>query len=96
MKSKVAIQLERSRIIPSTMKGKIQKYINSSSRYHNGLILGLRKPPSMGKISKKISGVSFGADKNGFFVYTQRARSKSHPDPLRITKCEIDFVESTG
>jgi hypothetical protein len=37
-----------------------------------------------------------GADKNGFFVYTHRGRCKSKMNPLKITKKEIDWVESTG
>jgi hypothetical protein len=92
----VKTSLERSRKIPSAMKEKIKKYLNSSSRYNNGMVLGLKKPSGMGKISRKISGVSLGANKQGFFVYTHRARCKSHTDPLRITKREIDFIESTG
>jgi hypothetical protein len=37
-----------------------------------------------------------GADKDGFFVYTHRARCKSFSSPLKITKKCIDFIESTG
>lgn len=85
-----------SRKIPKEMKEKILPLITSSSRYNNGRFFGLRKPSGMGKISSKISGVSFGADGKGFFVYTHRCRSKSNPNPLKITKKEIDFVESTG
>jgi hypothetical protein len=50
----------------------------------------------MGAISVKINGCSLGADKNGFFVYTHRARCKSFPTPLKITKKCIDFIDSTG
>ena len=89
-------KLKLSRKITASMKEKIEKYATSSSRYNNGSCYGLRKPNGMSKISSKISGVSFGADSKGFFVYTHRCRSKSHSDPLKITKKEIDFVESTG
>jgi len=85
-----------SRKLPADMKESILKYVTSSSRYNNGSVYGLRKPMGMSSISSKISGVSFGADKNGFFVYTHRARCKSHKNPLTITKKEIDFIESTG
>lgn len=88
--------LARSRKIPEAMKEKIKKFLRPTSRYDNGLVLGLRKPAGMSKISKKISGCSLGANKSGFFVYTHRARSKTHKDPLSITKKEIDFIESTG
>jgi len=85
-----------SRKIPAKMKVEILKYVTSSSRYNDGRVFGLRKPSGMGKITPKISGVSFGADKNGFFVYTHRCRSKSYVNPLKIPKKQIDFVESTG
>ena len=90
------VSLSRSKKIPAAMKKKISPYVTASSRYSNGLLLGLRKVNGMSKISKKISQVSFGADKNGFFVYTHRCRSKSHANPLKITKKEINFIESTG
>ena len=41
-------------------------------------------------------GVSFGKDKQGYFVYTHRARSSSKTSPAKITKTELDFVRSTG
>ena len=78
------------------MKPLIDKYITSSSTYKNGMFFGLRKPEGLFSISSKASAVSFGANKDGFFVYTHRARSKAHKDPLKITKKEIDFIESTG
>ncbi len=42
------------------------------------------------------SGFSMGIDKNGFFIYTHRARSKSHDKASEITVKEIKFVDSTG
>lgn len=92
--AKKSIQLSRK--IPKEMKELILKYTTSSSRYNNGMVFGLRKPAELNKISVKAKGVSFGANKNGFFVYTHRARCKSHKDFRKITKKEIDFVESTG
>lgn len=78
------------------MKVLIAKYLTSSSEYRNGAVYNLRQPDGMSKISSKVSRVSFGANGDGFFVYTHRARCKSHKDPLKITKKEIDFIESTG
>ena len=78
------------------MKEKIAKYLTTSSRYNNGSLYGLKKPEGLSKISSKASGVSFGANKDGFFVYAHRARCKAHKDPLKITKKEIDFIESKG
>lgn len=78
------------------MKNKIDKFVTKSSRYKNGVLYGLRKSPVLIKKSKKASGVSMGADKNGFFVYTHRARSKSKATPNGITAKEIKLIESTG
>jgi hypothetical protein len=85
-----------SRKIPKEMKELILPLATTSSRYTNGMVFGLRKPTELNKISLKARGVSFGANKDGFFVYTHRARCKSHKDFRKITKKEIDFIESTG
>jgi hypothetical protein len=95
-KPDVKKQIQSSRKLSAKMKEEILKYITSSSRYDNGRVFGLIKPSGMGKISSKISGCSMGADKDGFFVYTHRARCKSFPSPMKITKKCIDFIESTG
>jgi hypothetical protein len=93
----VTESINRSRKLPAKMKPEILKYVSiSSSRYINGVVYELVKPIAMGTISKKIQGCSLGADKNGFFVHTHRARSKSFPLPLKIDKKSIDFIESTG
>ncbi|MET0602937.1 MAG: NUDIX domain-containing protein [Baekduia sp.] len=44
----------------------------------------------------KAKGVSLKRDKNGFFVHTHRARSRSFPRPDRIPKATVAFIESTG
>jgi hypothetical protein len=79
--------------ISKDMKAKIQPYINSSSKYRSksGIVTGLTKPRGL-----DTRGSGFGANKDGFFVYTHRARSKAHEDPMKITKKEIDFIQSTG
>jgi hypothetical protein len=98
MATKKKLSLAKVRKIPASMKKKIEPYITESSRYStkNGLVLGLRKPSELMKVSKKASGVSFGANKDGFFVYTHRARSKAKKTVKGITKKEINFIESTG
>ena len=50
--------------IPDVMKTKITPYLNSSSRYKDGKVYGLKMPSGLSKISSKISGCSFGADKD--------------------------------
>ena len=85
--------LQSSKSIPKEMKDKIIPYVNSSSTYRNNCVFGLRKP----KIKKKhFDQVGFAADKNGFFVYTHRARSKSYETPEKIPQKDITFIESTG
>jgi len=81
--------------IPSSMKETISPYIIKSSKYHgkNGIITGLRKPLNMDSDAR---GLGFGADKDGFFVHTHRARSKSYPTPFKIPKDKIKFIKSTG
>lgn len=51
------------------------------------------KPP---ELRRKLDGVSLGKDKNGYFVYTHRARSKSYAEPDKIPQSKIIFIRSTG
>jgi tRNA nucleotidyltransferase/poly(A) polymerase len=89
--------LVRSKSIDKEMKELIAKYMLGGSTYHEGgRVHGLSKPNVLREKSPKADGVSMGADKNGFYVYTHRARSKSHPTPEQITIKEIEFIESTG
>lgn len=92
----IKTEIANSRILPKTMKVKLEKLITTSSKYNKGIVTGLKKPSELNKISSKARSVSFGADKKGFFVYTHRARSKSKSNWKNITKKEIDFIESTG
>jgi len=39
---------------------------------------------------------SIGRDKEGYFVMTHRARSKSYETPEKIPDSQIKFIESTG
>ena len=52
----------------------------------------------MSKAGKKdkLDGVSLGEDKDGFFVYTHRARSKSRKKPESIPVKDVVFIETTG
>lgn len=61
--------------------------IKGQTRYRNGVVSELKN---------SISGCGLGADENGFFVFTHRARSKSHPSIDKITQKEINFIKSTG
>ena len=89
--------LMRSKTIGNEMKQEILKYFAGGSSYHEGgIVKGLSIPKELTDKTPKSKGVSMGADKNGFFVYTHRARSKSHATPDKISIKEIDFIESTG
>lgn len=44
----------------------------------------------------KAIGVSLAKDKDGFFVYTHRARSKSYKTQEAIPKSVIEKIETTG
>jgi len=39
---------------------------------------------------------SFAKDKDGYYCYTHRARSKSYPSIDKIPQSEVEFIESTG
>ena len=77
--------------LPKDIKDQVLKL--GLSKFENGKAWGVGKPKVSGKSFK---GVSMGADKNGFFVYTHRARSKSKPDPSKIPDKDIKFIRSTG
>ncbi|MDY6957606.1 MAG: hypothetical protein SVK08_00480 [Halobacteriota archaeon] len=63
------------------------------SKVKNGVGYGVRIPKEM---RAKFKGVSMGIDKDGYFVYTHRARSKSYPEISKIPKYKIDAIERTG
>lgn len=52
--------------------------------------------PKPAELKDKLDGVSLGKDKDGYFVYTHRARCKSYSSPEKIPKSKIKFIESTG
>lgn len=57
------------------------------------LSTGLVKPQGQGK---RMKDVGLGKDKDGYFVYTHRARSRSYPTPEAIPNSAVKFIESTG
>lgn len=42
------------------------------------------------------SGFDMGIDKDGYFIHTHRARSKSYSSPDKISVKDIKFIDSTG
>lgn len=89
--------LFRSKSISKEMKELIAKYMTGGSSYkEGGKLFGLMKPKEFTEKTPKSSGVSLGADKDGFFCYTHRARCHSHPTPGDIPIKQIKFIETTG
>ena len=54
------------------------------------------KPKAFLDKHPKAKGVTLAKDKNGFFVYTHRARSNSYKSIMLIPKSAVTFIESTG
>ncbi len=87
----VESKIKNSKKLSKEMKEKILPMIIKNkfgTMYNNGKVLNLKY--------SKSNGCSLGADKDGFFVYTHRARSKSYPEIDKIPQSKIDFIKSTG
>jgi hypothetical protein len=67
--------------------------INESKRKKKKSFENVAKPEDL---VSKMQGVSLGKDKDGYFVYTHRARCSSYPTPHKIPASKIKFIESTG
>lgn len=80
-------------------KDAVMNLVEFGTRANNGIVTGLTLDD---KLKKKIkdgeypSGYSMGVDKNGFFVHTHRARSKSYESPEKIPAKDLKFIDSTG
>jgi hypothetical protein len=75
--------------------GLLKQYTNAGK----GKITGLNLHPDLLKKIKTGTypdGFDMGIDKNGYFIHTHRARSKSYENPSDITVKEIKFIDSTG
>jgi hypothetical protein len=90
---KMKDSIKRSRSFSPDMKEELKEYLTGGTKFANGKLYGLKKPKIKGK---SFSGVSIGADKDGYFVYTHRARSKSYKTMRRIPNSAIKFIKSTG
>jgi hypothetical protein len=85
--------------IPKEYKDIAVKLVKQYTTAKNGKITGLNLHPDL---KKKVeeggypSGYDMGIDKNGFYIHTHRARSKSHENPADITAEEMKQTDSTG
>ncbi len=85
--------------LPKDIKEVAIEHISSFTKNRKGKVFGLRLHKDLlKKISEKNlpSGFNMGVDKNGFFIHTHRARSKSVESPSKITVKQIKFIDSTG
>jgi hypothetical protein len=72
---------------------------NDYSHAKNGKVTNLALHPELIdkiKNGNYPSGYSMGVDKNGFFIHTHRARSKSYENPSSIPVSVMKFIDSTG
>lgn len=73
--------------------------LKPQTKASKGKITGLQLHPELKNKIKEggyPSGYDMGIDKNGYFIHTHRARSKSHEKPSDITVKEMKFIDSTG
>lgn len=85
--------------LPTELKEASYNLIGSLTHAENGKIFGLNLHPDLiEKINKHgyPDGFSMGIDKDGYFIHTHRARSKSFETPSKITAKAMKFIESTG
>lgn len=83
----------------SVPDGKGGMYHGIGVTAEKGRVSGLNLHPDLIAKIKKLDlkpGFSMGVDKNGYYIHTHRARSKSHPKPDGFSAKEIKFIESTG
>ena len=95
----------RMKSIPKEWKEEAVKFVTS----FDGKLLRTEKRPSQvtgltlhPDLKKKIkeknlpSGFDMGIDKDGYFIHTHRAKSKSYDDAGKISVKDIKFIDSTG
>ena len=85
--------------ISNELKDIALDHLGSRTRANKGKITGLELHANLKKKIKDKNlpdGFDMGIDKDGFYIHTHRARSKSYESPEKITEKDIKFVDSTG
>lgn len=85
--------------LPKDLKEVALNLLKQYSKAKNGKITGLELHTDLkDKIEKGglPNGFDMGIDKNGYFIHTHRARSKSYKSPSSIPIKDIKFIDSTG
>lgn len=92
-------KIKHVRGISKELKEVALNHLKQYTKVGKGKITGLRLHTDLIKKIKEggyPDGFDMGIDKNGYYIHTHRARSKSHPTPDKITVKEIKFIDSTG
>jgi len=95
----VSDMIKKSRKLSQELKDFAISNLKSYSEYNSGVVTNLNLHTNLRKkIREKElpSGFYMGVDKNGYFIHTHRARSKSFKKPESITVKAIKFIDSTG
>ena len=85
--------------ISNELKDIALDHLGSRTRANKGKITGLELHANLKKKIKDKNlpdGFDMGIDKDGFYIHTHRARSKSYESPEKITEKDIKFIDSTG
>lgn len=85
--------------LPKELKDVAMLHVKEYSKANKGKVTGLKLHTDINNKIKENdlpNGFDMGIDKNGYFIHTHRARSKSHKTPKGITNKEIKFIDSTG
>ena len=85
--------------VPKELKEVALTLLKTYTKAGKGKITGLNLHQDLvNKIEKGNypNGFDMGIDKDGFFIHTHRARSKSYEKPSDIPVKDIKFINSTG
>jgi hypothetical protein len=85
--------------ISNEMKGIALDHLKQYTKANKGKITGLELHSDLKKKIKENNlpdGFDMGIDKDGYYIHTHRARSKSYQSPEKISIKDIKFIDSTG
>ena len=85
--------------ISNEMKDIALGHLKQYTKANKGKITGLELHSDLKKKIKENNlpdGFDMGIDKDGYYIHTHRARSKSYQSPEKISIKDIKFIDSTG
>lgn len=95
----IEVSIKYLKKIPKELKEFAIDHIQSYAKAKNGKVTGLSLHKDLLLKIKEggyPDGFSMGVDKNGYFIHTHRARSKSYEKAGDIPVKDIKFIDSTG